>query len=192
MFNSLNMIISRVCGFFFKNLCYLSSKINASSSAQFRGVPLLELHSGAKLSLGDNVLINSSNYGYHINMHSRTKIVLHTGANLTIGENSRLHGVSFHSRSEIIVGSRVLMAAGTIVIDNNGHSSVAENRLSEVDKARPIYIGDDVWLAANVVVTPGSYIGNNVIVSANSVVKGHLESNFIYAGNPAVAVKKLR
>jgi len=86
-------------------------------------------------------------------MHSSTKIVLHTRAKLTINENSRLHGVSFNSRSEITVGSRVLMAARTKVIDNNGHSSVTKNKLSEVDKAMPIYIGDDAWLAASVVVT---------------------------------------
>ncbi|PKG65444.1 MULTISPECIES: acyltransferase [Pseudoalteromonas] len=189
MHNILFLVTSRFFGRIFKSFCFFSKNINLSEGVQFRSVPIFEVHKSAKLSLGKSVLINSSNYGYHINMHSKTKIVLHDNAELSIGNFSRIHGVSFHVRKSITIGSRVLMAAGCVIIDNNGHSIELSKRLSEVDEPKSIVIGDDVWLATNVVVTPGSYVGDNSIVSANSVVRGRLEGNGIYAGNPAVIVK---
>ena len=43
--------------------------------------------------------------------------------------------------------------------------------------SKAIEIGNNCWLATNVVVTAGSKIENRVIVGANSVVGGKLESN---------------
>lgn len=46
-------------------------------------------------------------------------------------------------------------------------------------------IGSNVFLGMNTIVLMGAHIGDNVIVGAGSVVHGELESNSVYAGNPA-------
>ncbi len=54
-----------------------------------------------------------------------------------------------------------------------------------------IQIGNNVFIGAHCVLLPGTTISDHVVVAANSVVKGNLESGFLYAGSPAKPVKKL-
>ena len=46
-------------------------------------------------------------------------------------------------------------------------------------------IGNNVWLADGVVVTPGSNIGEGCIIGANSVVVGHIPPYTMALGIPA-------
>ncbi len=51
---------------------------------------------------------------------------------------------------------------------------------------KPVVIGNDVWLGANVFVMPGAIIGNNCIISANSVIAAkNYPDGCIMAGYPA-------
>ncbi len=54
-----------------------------------------------------------------------------------------------------------------------------------------IIIGSNVFIGAQCTVLPGSVISDNVVIGANSVVKGHLESGFMYAGSPARKIKPI-
>lgn len=54
-----------------------------------------------------------------------------------------------------------------------------------------IRIGNNVLIGARVTVLPGAVVGDNVVVGAGSVVKGVLESGWVYAGAPARKVKPL-
>ncbi len=51
------------------------------------------------------------------------------------------------------------------------------------------YIGNDVWIGANVVILKGITIGNGAIVGAGSVVTKDLPSYSIAVGNPAKIIK---
>ena len=68
--------------------------------------------------------------------------------------------------------------------------------LSEEDKKnslldqRPIHIGDYSFIGARACLLPGTYIGNNCILGAGSVVKGEIPDNSIVMGNPAKIYKK--
>ena len=53
---------------------------------------------------------------------------------------------------------------------------------------KPVFIEDDVWLAANVFVMPGVTIGKGAIVSAGSVVTKSIPPYALVAGNPARVV----
>ena len=48
-----------------------------------------------------------------------------------------------------------------------------------------IVIHENVWLAAKCTILRGSEIESGVVVGANSVVKGKLEANTVYAGIPS-------
>ncbi|WP_174873645.1 acyltransferase [Vogesella oryzae] len=54
-----------------------------------------------------------------------------------------------------------------------------------------ITVGNNVFIGAGSIVLPGSRIGDNVVVAAGSVVKGELDSGWLYAGQPARKVKPL-
>lgn len=54
---------------------------------------------------------------------------------------------------------------------------------------RPIEIGDQVWIAANVSVSPGAKISDGAVVTLGSVASGELDGWSIYSGNPASKVK---
>ena len=56
-------------------------------------------------------------------------------------------------------------------------------------QAKPVNIGNDVWIGGNCVILPGINIGNNVIIAAGSVVTKDIPDNTLVAGIPA---KKLR
>lgn len=56
---------------------------------------------------------------------------------------------------------------------------------------KEIQIGNDCFIGAGTMILKGVQIGDNVVVGANSVVTGKLESNAIYAGNPAKMIRKI-
>ena len=54
--------------------------------------------------------------------------------------------------------------------------------------SRGVRIGDRVWIGANSVVLDGTVIGENVIVSAGSVVTGTIKPGSIVSGTPAKVI----
>jgi acetyltransferase-like isoleucine patch superfamily enzyme len=159
---------------------------------KFKGIPSLQIRKGAKLFIGNNVQLNSTSTFYHLNLFAPVKIILNSSsAKITIGANSRIHGSLLHAKSSIKIGEACLIAANCQIFDNNGHALSMRNpanRLTLKDTPKDIVIEDNVWLGTGVIVLPGTYIGEGTIVSANSVVKGVLKPNSIYAGNPATCI----
>lgn len=96
-------------------------------------------------------------------------------------------GCYFQALNGIEIGKNFLFAPGVKLISSN-HGFTDR---SEVRKSKPIKIGDNVWLGANVIILPGVEIGNNVVVGAGSVVtKSFRAENLIIAGNPAKIIGK--
>jgi putative colanic acid biosynthesis acetyltransferase WcaF len=53
----------------------------------------------------------------------------------------------------------------------------------------PVTIEDGAWLTARCVVLPGARIRRNAIVTPGSTVRGELQKDTVYGGNPAQALK---
>lgn len=47
-----------------------------------------------------------------------------------------------------------------------------------------VKIGNNVFIGAKSIILPGSIIGDSCVVGGGTVVRGHLEANSIYAGDP--------
>jgi len=71
------------------------------------------------------------------------------------------------------------------------HPVEPEPRRAKLEAARPIVIGDNVWLGGGVIVLPGVSIGRNSVVGAGAVVTGDLPENVLALGNPARIVRQL-
>lgn len=65
------------------------------------------------------------------------------------------------------------------------HPVDPEARRAKWESAKPITIGDNVWLGGGVIVCPGVTIGDNTVVGAGSVVTRDLTAGVVAVGNPA-------
>lgn len=64
-------------------------------------------------------------------------------------------------------------------------------RNAGLELAKPITIGDNVWLGGNVVVLPGISIGEGTVIGAGSVVTKDIPSGVIAIGNPCRVLRKI-
>src|SRR5690606_22693788 len=168
--------------------------IEVGQGVAFKQKPLIYRHKNARIIIGENTIINSSNHGYHLNMHSRCKLYAdREHALIKIGDNCRIHGTCIHAYSNIIIGDNCLIAANTQIIDGNGHLLLMDspfNRINSKDDGKPILIEDNVWIGANCIILGGTTIGAGSVIAAGSVVKGNVPKKSIYGGNPATLIKK--
>lgn len=170
------------------------SKIEISDKVIFQNFPFVKIHEKGKITIGKNTVINSSNYGYHINLFQKCKLYAdRPGAKILIGANSRIHGTCIHAYSQIFIGDNCLIAGNCQIIDGNGHPTNfqnPENRIHLRDSGNKIEIGDNVWIAANCIILGGTKIGQGSIITAGSVVRGDVPENCIYGGNPAKLIRQ--
>lgn len=81
--------------------------------------------------------------------------------------------------SDTIVSQRAYLCAGTHDFEDPHFQLIA----------RPIEIGDNVWVAAEAFVGPGVKIQEGVVLGARAVACSNLDPWLIYAGNPAKALR---
>lgn len=168
--------------------------LTLGENINFKAMPHILVHQQARISIGKNTLINSSNFGYHLNMFSRCKLYAdRANAQIIIGSNCRIHGTCIHAYNKITIGSNCLIAANTQIIDGNGHQLSMDNpgqRINTTDNGVPILIEDGVWIAANCIILGGTIIGEGSVITAGSVVKGIVPPKSLYGGNPAKMIKQ--
>ncbi|SDB81229.1 Hexapeptide repeat of succinyl-transferase [Williamwhitmania taraxaci] len=176
-------------------VCWYGSTKNVKIGNQVRFFkkPSIYVTEGSSLYIGDNVILNSDNFRYHLNMHSPCKILIdRSGAEVYIGSNSRIHGSCIHAYKKIVIGKNCLIAANCQIIDGNGHSLSfpdTANRVNTIGNSHAIIIEDNVWLGTNVVVLPGVTIGHGSVISANSVVHKDVPPMVVAGGNPLQIIK---
>jgi len=157
-------------------------------------VNLIEKH-GGQIEVHETTLLNSSQHGYHVGMPFETTLIADApGALIRIGESCRIHGTYIHAWDQVLIGKKVLIAAGTNIVDSNGHSAnarYARFRPHFRDSPKAITIGDFVWIGMNCIIMKGVEIGECAIVSAGSVVTESVPAFAIVAGNPAKVVRTL-
>lgn len=71
------------------------------------------------------------------------------------------------------------------------HPVEPEPRRAKVEGAKPITIGNNVWLGGGAIVCPGVSIGENTVVGAGAVVTRNLPANVVAVGNPARVIRSI-
>ena len=88
------------------------------------------------------------------------------------------------------IGDNVMIGPNTLISTVN-HPLTTMGRRQHLGIAKPVKIGDDVWIGGNVTILPGVTIGNNVVVAAGAVVTKDLTDNALYGGVPARKIKDI-
>lgn len=135
---------------------------------------VITIQNNARLIVGHNSMI-----------HRGTKIVVHEGGELVIGDSTYINeNARIHCKKKITIGNNCAIAWNTNIMDTDLHTIHYTEKLKNDDKA--ITIGNHVWIGANTTILKGTTIKDNVIIGANSVIKGTLNSQHIYSGNPII------
>ena len=120
------------------------------------------------------------------------------GANISIGENTFVNAnCMFLDNNKITIGKNGLVAP-YVQIYTASHPLKASERIigkgiesRYLTSAKPVAIGDNVWIGGNSVIFPGVTIGNNVTIGAGSVVTKNIPDNVLAFGNPCEIKKDL-
>jgi maltose O-acetyltransferase len=64
-------------------------------------------------------------------------------------------------------------------------------RASGLEYAKPISIGEDVWVGGSAIICPGITIGDRSVIGAGSVVTKDIPADVFAAGNPCKVIKFL-
>lgn len=90
----------------------------------------------------------------------------------------------------VTIGSRTLFGPN-VQIYTATHPMESDQRALGLEFARPITIGEDVWIGGSAVICPGVTIGDRTVIGAGSVVTRDIRSDVFAAGNPCKIIRKL-
>lgn len=113
------------------------------------------------------------------------------GYNIEIGENFFMN-----MNCVILDGAKVCFGDNVFIAPNcgfytAGHPLDVERRNKGLEYARPITVGNNVWIGGHVCVLPGVTIGDNTVIGAGSVVTKDIPANVLACGNPCRVVRTL-
>lgn len=107
---------------------------------------------------------------------------VYIGKNVCMNANVYIVG-----RKNIYVGEGTMFGPNVVIFDHDHDYRSVDWRNKYICK--DIYIGKNVWIGANVTILMGSYIGDNSVVGAGTVVKGRIPENTIYYSKQIVTEK---
>lgn len=114
-------------------------------------------------------------YGYHI----------HVGDRFYVNHNCvMLDCAPIHFGDNVLIGPNCGFYTA-------GHPLDVERRNQWLEYAKPITVGDNVWIGGNTVVLPGVTIGNDVVIGAGSVVTKDIPSGVVAVGNPCKVLRNI-
>lgn len=113
------------------------------------------------------------------------------GYNIEIGNNFYSnHNLTILDCAKVTFGDNVFIGPNCAFYTAE-HPLDAETRNKGFEYARPITIGNNVWIGGGVNILSGITIGNNVVIAAGAVVTKDIPSNVVIAGVPAKIIKRI-
>jgi acetyltransferase-like isoleucine patch superfamily enzyme len=151
---------------------------------------------GNGVTFGNNIEINNSRdsflrIGDYSIIGSYSSIKVAKSGSLEIGARTRINKFNVIDCNNFIkIGDNVMTAAFCHVLDSN-HGMKRYLLIRDQDKKnKETIVGDDVWIGSKVTILAGSKINNGVVIGANAVVRGELDTYGIYAGIPCKKIKE--
>lgn len=113
------------------------------------------------------------------------------GYNISTGDNFYAnHGVVILDAAPVTIGHDVLLGPG-VNISTVSHPLNAERRQQKLEIAKPIVIGNNVWVGMGAQILSGVTIGDNAVIAAGAVVTNDVAASTLVAGVPAKVIRPL-
>ena len=140
---------------------------------------MLELLKRLLGHIGDDAIIINQpfhcDYGKHISVGKR----FFTNFNFIVLDEAR-----------VTIGDDCFLGPN-VSIYTACHSTDPVERNSRQEWAKPVSIGNNVWIGGSVTILPGVTIGDNVTIGAGSVVTHDIPANVVAVGNPCRELSRL-
>ncbi len=132
-------------------------------------------------------LLKSVGTGVHFEPTFRCEF----GYNISIGDN-------FYANFDCVmldgggieIGNNVLFGPRVGIYTSN-HAIDATERVNGACYAKPVKIGNNVWIGGGVQINQGITIGDNTIIGSGSVVTKSIPANVIAAGVPCKVIREI-
>lgn len=144
-------------------------------------------------------LLHSVLKSHKKNFYFEPNIRFDYGCNTSIGENFFANfNCTILDVCPVTIGDNVMFGPN-VTIATPMHPIIGEERfisehedgLYDLEYAKPITIGNGVWLASGVIVNGGVTIGDNAVIGSGSVVTKDIPANVIAVGNPCRVLRKI-
>jgi maltose O-acetyltransferase len=113
------------------------------------------------------------------------------GYNIFLGANFYAnHGVTILDCAKVSIGDNVMLAPG-VLISTAAHPTDVKERVKGLETAKPIVIGNNVWIGMGAMILEGVSIGDNAVVAAGAVVNRDVLPNTLVGGVPAKFIKSV-
>ena len=128
---------------------------------------------------GDNCYIElpfRANWGGH---HVHFGNGIYANSNLTIVDDGHVY-----IDDKVMFGPNVTIATANHPID----PTLREKGLQY---NKDVYIGENTWIGAGVIIVPGVRIGKNAVIGAGSIVTKDIPDNVVAVGNPCRVLREV-
>jgi len=113
------------------------------------------------------------------------------GSHIRIGRNGFVnYGCVFLDCNTITIGDDAQIAPG-VHIYTATHPLDPQIRQTGLELAKPVTIGNNVWVGGKSVICTAVKIGDNSVIGAGSVAVEDIPPNFLAVGNPCRLVRRL-
>lgn len=113
------------------------------------------------------------------------------GYNISVGDYFYSnHGMIITDGAKVTFGDNVFVAPNCCFTTAE-HAIDPEMRKAGVEVAKPITIGNNVWIGANSTILAGVVIGDNTVIGAGSVVTKSIPSNVVAVGVPCRVMRDI-
>ena len=129
--------------------------------------------------------------GKKVRAHSGCIFKIRKKAQLKIGNDvSFNYGCKFFCHNSITIEKGVEFGPDVKIYDHD-HDFRAEGGLKAGKfNYADVYIGENAWIGANVIILKGANIGKNAVIAAGSIVKGNVPENTVYIQKRTTEIKE--
>jgi acetyltransferase-like isoleucine patch superfamily enzyme len=156
----------------------------------FLGRPIMSRHAGSTVLIGSGVRCYNAVRANLIACPQPSVLrTLTPGSRLILGRNVGLSAAVLVAARSIEIGADTQIGSGAVIVDNDFHSRDARGYWGELNtsEARPVKIGDRVFVGARAIILKGVTLGDDAVVGAGAVVTRDVPNGYLAVGNPAVA-----